>query len=153
VNKGWGEQGDVEAHRRYVQRAGADAHVLPLMMSWDGELMGYLELTWIRENHVAPYIPEGPLDYDRGMHVLVGERKFRGIEFSRCWLRSVTHYMFLADPRTLRAIGEPKLSNLAIIKTSLDAGMHIQTSFYFPYKKSAMTMNLRERFFKEDMLT
>ncbi len=31
--------------------------------------------------------------------------------------------------------------------------IHATQSFYFPYKKSAMTMNLRERFFKEDMLT
>lgn len=53
--------------------------------------------------------------------------KFTLKNLGRSWLRSVTHYMFLADPRTLRVIGEPKKSNAAIIRTSQDAGMHLQT--------------------------
>lgn len=48
VNKGWGERGSEEKHRKYVLERWADLHVLPLMMSWDGELMGYTELTWIK---------------------------------------------------------------------------------------------------------
>lgn len=32
----------------------------------------------LQENHVAPYVPDGAWDYDRGVHVLVGEEKFRG---------------------------------------------------------------------------
>lgn len=46
---------------------------------------------------------------------------------AQAWFRSVTHYMFLSDPRTLRIIGEPKRNNPAIIKTSCDAGMHLET--------------------------
>lgn len=84
--------------------------------------------------------------------MLVGEDKFRGgkygkfgctsvpIPFSlvdyittsfvytaQAWFRSVTHYMFLADPRTARIIGEPNAGNPAIIKMSIDGGMSIQT--------------------------
>ena len=35
--------------------------------------------------------------------------------------------MFIADPRTERAIGEPKSNNPAIIQSSLYIGMHLQT--------------------------
>ena len=48
VNRGWGERGPLEKHREYVRRLMADPAVLPLMMSWDGELMGYLELVYIK---------------------------------------------------------------------------------------------------------
>lgn len=48
VNKGWGEQGSMDKHRKYVQASWADPHILPLLMSWNGELMGYTELTWIK---------------------------------------------------------------------------------------------------------
>lgn len=101
----------------------------------------------LQENHVAPYVPGGAWDYDRGLHVLVGEDKFRGQAYcksfscetlshstpnmenvaAQAWFRSVTHYMFLSDPRTLRIVGEPKRNNPAIIKTSCDAGMHLET--------------------------
>lgn len=152
VNKGWGEAGSMEKHKAYIAELIADPGVLPLIMSWDGERMGYTEIVWIKENHVAPYVPNGAHDYDRGMHVLCGEDKFRGQVYSQAWFRSIGHYCFLSDPRTVRLVGEPKRSNPAILKTSVDAGMHFETFFYFPYKYSAMTMNLRERLFKEDML-
>lgn len=48
VGKGWGEQGDMEKHKRYVIGVERDPHVLALVMSWDGERMGYAEINWIR---------------------------------------------------------------------------------------------------------
>ncbi|KAH8111118.1 acyl-CoA N-acyltransferase [Phellopilus nigrolimitatus] len=151
VNSGWGEKGSWEKHVEYVRGVVDDPHVLPLIMSWDGARMGYVELVWIKENHVAPYVPAGAQDYDRGLHVLVGEDRFRGQAYSQAWFRSITHYIFLAETRTTRVVGEPKRANAAIVRTSVDAGMHLETSFYFPYKHSVMTMNLRERLFKEDV--
>lgn len=32
----------------------------------------------MQEDHVATFVPDGAHDYDRGLHVLVGEDKFRG---------------------------------------------------------------------------
>ena len=46
---------------------------------------------------------------------------------AQAWFRSLTHYIFLADPRTWRIVGEPKRANPPIIKTSIDAGMHLET--------------------------
>ncbi|KAG6844140.1 hypothetical protein H0H87_009483, partial [Tephrocybe sp. NHM501043] len=126
VNTAWGEEGSLEAHRKYVEGLLADPAAVPIMMRWDGELMGYAELVWTKENHLAPYYPvDCPVgDWDRGMHVLVGEEKFLG--GSELWLRSLQHYMFLAEPRTNRITGEPKKSNALMVKAAQTAGYHVQ---------------------------
>ncbi|EIW77302.1 hypothetical protein CONPUDRAFT_109849 [Coniophora puteana RWD-64-598 SS2] len=152
VNKGWNEQGSKEHHRRYLEGLNSNPNVIPMIMSWDGEVMGYVEFVWIKENHTAPYVPGGARDYDRGIHVLVGENKFRGFARTQAWHRALFHYCFLADPRTDRVIGEPKLDNPAILKVDLDSAMHFETIFDFPYKRSVLTSQPRERFFRLDLL-
>lgn len=92
---------------------------------------------------------------------------------AQSWLRSIHHYIFLADPRTEHAIGEPKASNGAIVQVALDSMMHFETVrehghvaevvsngshfdlrqlFDFPYKRSVLLMLPRERFFRMDVL-
>lgn len=98
-----------------------------------------------KENHVAPYIPGGPGDWDRGIHVLVGEDKFRGTVRSKScipacklgltdnicaaslWHRALIHYCFLADPRTESVMTEPRADDSSIIKVEFDSAMHIRT--------------------------
>ncbi|KAI0746896.1 acyl-CoA N-acyltransferase [Daedaleopsis nitida] len=152
VNRGWGERGPIEKHRQYIRDIMADPGVLPVMMSWDGELMGYAELVYIKENHVAPYVPGGAWDYDRGLHILVGEPKFRGLVRSKPWIAGIHHFLFMTDARTLRVIGEPKAKNYAVILLSETVGMNLETSLDLPYKRSVMTWLPRERFFKLDVL-
>ena len=48
VDSGWNERGTLEQHRRYVHGVLNDPAVLPIVMSWDGEFMGYLELVYIK---------------------------------------------------------------------------------------------------------
>ncbi|KAG6914718.1 hypothetical protein DXG01_015748, partial [Tephrocybe rancida] len=126
VNSAWGERGSLETHRDYVEGLLADPGVVPIMMSWDGELMGYVEIVWAKENHVSQYYPaDCPVgDWERGLHVLVGEDKFLG--GSELWLRSLAHYLFLADPRTHRVVGEPKAANVSMVKAAQTAGYRIQ---------------------------
>ncbi|KAI6026768.1 hypothetical protein PISMIDRAFT_685427 [Pisolithus microcarpus 441] len=112
VNKGWSESGSLQKHLEYVKD---NPTILPIMMSWDGDLK----------------------DWDRGMHVLVGEEKYRSSNRAQARLRFIFHYCFLADLRTERAIGEPRAENASIIKVSLDAAMHV--IFDFPYKRSVTT--------------
>ncbi|KAH8111132.1 hypothetical protein DFH11DRAFT_1729617 [Phellopilus nigrolimitatus] len=126
VNCGWDEKGVWERHVEYVSGVMDDPHVLPLIMSWDGARMGY-------DNHVAPYVPAGAQDYDRKLHDLHKHGPALG------------NYIFLEEARTARVVGEPKRANATIVR------MHLETSFYLPYKHSVMTMNLRERLFKEDV--
>lgn len=83
VNAAWGEAGSLDSHITYLKAVLADPGVLPCMMSWDGELMGYTEIVWVKENHVAQYYPSlgvmgGVGNWDRGLHVLMGEEKFKG---------------------------------------------------------------------------
>ncbi|KAG1741676.1 acyl-CoA N-acyltransferase [Suillus lakei] len=152
VNMAWGERGPLEKHKAYVTGVMNDPAVLPVMMSWNGEYMGYAEITHLKENHLAPYVPGGPGDWDRGLHVLVGEDKFRGAERTNLWHRGLIHYCFLADPRTESVMGEPRADNSSIIKVEFDSAMHIATIFDFPYKRSALVCVPRERFFRLDLL-
>lgn len=80
VNSAWGERGGLEKHRKYLEDVITDPHVLPCMMSWDGELMGYCEIMYTKEDHVAQHYPEGIAvgDWERNVHILTGERKFLG---------------------------------------------------------------------------
>ncbi|KAH8111538.1 hypothetical protein DFH11DRAFT_1745722 [Phellopilus nigrolimitatus] len=145
-----GQEGQLGKQMEYVRGVVDDPHVLPLIMGWDVARMGYVELVCIKENHVAPYVPADTQDYDRGLHVLVGEDKFRMQAYPQTWFRSVTHYIFLAETRRRRSEAR-ECRDRPHVRTSVDAGMHLKTSFYFPYKHSMMTMNLRERLFKEDV--
>ncbi|KAG6887818.1 hypothetical protein C0992_010578 [Termitomyces sp. T32_za158] len=80
INSAWGERGSLETHRDYIRGLLADPGVVPIMMRWNGELMGYVEIVWVKENHVAQYYPSDLSvgDWERGLHVLVGEEKFLG---------------------------------------------------------------------------
>ncbi|KAG0702555.1 acyl-CoA N-acyltransferase [Suillus ampliporus] len=152
VNMGWGERGSLEKHREYVTEVMNDPAVLPVIMSWNGEHMGYAEITYLKENHIAAHIPGGPGDWDMGLHVLVGEDKFRGTERTDMWHRSFLHYGFLADPRTKHLMGEPRADNPFIIKVDFDSAMHTATIFDFPYKRSVLNRISRELFFRLDLL-
>ncbi|KAH8105068.1 GNAT domain-containing protein [Phellopilus nigrolimitatus] len=167
VNSGGGEKGSLAKHVEYVRGVVDDPHMLPLIMSWDGARMGYVELVWIKENHVAPYAPlarrtmtagctsssarTGSAGRRPSLSLNLTDQHERLLRTAQAWFRSNTHYIFHAEVRTARVVGEPKRANAAIVRTSVDAGMHLETSFYFSYKQSMTTMNLRECLFKEDV--
>lgn len=48
VSKFWNEQGSLVQHREYVMNVMGDPAILPIIMSWDGELMGYAEVVWVK---------------------------------------------------------------------------------------------------------
>ncbi|KAG2048143.1 hypothetical protein BDR06DRAFT_963100 [Suillus hirtellus] len=110
----------------YITEITNDPGVLPVIMSWNGKPMGYAEITYLKETHVAPYIPGGPGDRDRGIHVLVGEDEFRGAVRTSLWHRALT--LLLGGPP------------------------HRKTIFDFPYKRSALFRVPRYRFFRLDLL-
>ncbi|KAH7909182.1 acyl-CoA N-acyltransferase [Hygrophoropsis aurantiaca] len=148
VDKWWNEAGTMEKHKEYIQSMLDDPAVLPLMMSWDGELMGYTEIVWVKENHVAAYVPNGAKDWDRGVHVIMGEEKFRGSVRAKAWFSSLHHYCFLVEPRTTRLIGEPRTDHAAVLKLLNNTNVHIQATVDFPYKRSFLACLPRERYFK-----
>ena len=50
VARGWNERGTMEHHRKYIKGVMENPAFIPYVMSWDGELMGYVELVWIKVN-------------------------------------------------------------------------------------------------------
>jgi hypothetical protein len=48
VNSGWNEAGSLEKHVEYIKKQMDDPHHWPVLGRWDGDLMGYFELTWVK---------------------------------------------------------------------------------------------------------
>lgn len=147
VSRIWELAGPEASLAQYLENIGRDPHTLPLIGEWDAEPFGYFELYWAKEDRIAPFYAAG--DYDRGVHVLVGEQRFRGPQRVAAWLCALAHYAFLDDPRTQHVVAEPRADNAKMIAYFTLAGFHREKAFDFPHKRAAL-MNLpREVFFDE----
>lgn len=147
VNHFWQEQGDVAAHRTYLDRVATDPHTTALVGSFDDTPFGYFEVYWAREDRISQFCDAG--DFDRGWHVLIGEPAFRGRPFLTAWMPSVSHHLFLDDSRTQRVVIEPRIDNDKIIRSLARCGYALLKEFDFPHKRAMLGMLLRERFFAD----
>lgn len=127
----------------------ADPHTLPLIGEFDGRPFGYFETYWAAEDRLAPHYPWAP--FDRGLHLLVGEEDVRGPAFVNAWLGGLSHYAYLAEPRTRRLVLEPRHDNQRLFRHLERLGLSRLRDFDFPHKRSSLVMGLRERFFAEVM--
>lgn len=143
----WELAGSRESHAAYVENILADRHVHPLIGCFDGNPFGYFEAYWAREDRIAPFYDVR--DYDRGIHMLVGEPKYRGPHRVAAWLPSLVHYLFLDDPRTEHVVAEPRSDNAKMIDYLARAGFCKTKEFDFPHKRAALMMTSREVFFGE----
>ena len=112
VDAFWGEAGTEDHHREFLRKGLEDRHCFPVIGSWTdlspsegvegGEnaastpaqevSFGYFEIYWVKEDKLSGYTETG--DWDRGVHVLVGEEKFRGYHRLEVWLSSLVHCKF-----------------------------------------------------------
>jgi len=143
----WELAGTREEHRGYLDRALADRHMHPVVGRFDGRPFGYFEIYWAKEDRIAPYYAVD--DYDRGIHMLVGEPAFRGPHRVAAWLPSLAHYLFLDDPRTRNVVAEPRSDNAKMIGYLQQAGFYREKEFDFPHKRAAMMILPREVFFDQ----
>ncbi|MBF8793519.1 acetyltransferase [Pseudomonas monteilii] len=141
----WQEAGSLEQHREYLAKLEADPHTLTLVGCFDDEPFAYFEAYWAKEDRIAPFYPAG--DYDRGVHMLVGEQAHRGPHKVASWLSALVHYLFLDDPRTQRVVAEPRADNGRMIGYLHDQCFHCEKEFDFPHKRAALMILGRERFF------
>ncbi len=141
----WQEEGDLDKHRRYLQELLDDPRVLPLIGCFDDQPFAYYEAYWAKEDRIAPFYDVG--DYDRGIHMLVGEENHRGPHKVASWLSALTHYLFLDDPRTQRVVAEPRADNARMIGHMQAQGYHKDKEFNFPHKRAALMIQSREVFF------
>ncbi|QKZ04398.1 acetyltransferase [Pseudomonas eucalypticola] len=143
----WEEQGTLEQHHAYLQKLLADPHAQPVIGRFDGIAFGYFETYWAKEDRIAPFYPAD--DFDRGMHLLVGEEAFRGKAFYTAWFSSLCHYLFLDDPRTRNIVCEPRHDNQRQIANFDRSGFSRIKHFDFPHKRALLVMLSREHFFTD----
>lgn len=110
VNASWGEAGPISKQEAFLRQNLSARHSFPVIGYWDDKPFGYFELYWVKEDRLGPLIG-GAANYDRGIHLLIGEQEFRGPHRVAVWLSSLVHYCFLADPRTETVMLEPRADN------------------------------------------
>jgi acetyl CoA:N6-hydroxylysine acetyl transferase len=141
----WQEGGTLEQHRQYLEKLERDPHTLTLIGCFDDQPFAYFEAYWAKEDRIAPFYAAG--NYDRGIHMLVGEENQRGPHKVASWLTALTHFLFLDEPRTQRVVAEPRADNARMIGHMHSAGFHCEKEFDFPHKRAALMAIDRERFF------
>jgi RimJ/RimL family protein N-acetyltransferase len=141
----WQEEGSLEQHRDYLDKLAADPHTVTLIGCFDDQPFAYFEVYWAKEDRIAPFYDVD--DYDRGIHMLVGEENHRGPHKVASWLSALVHYLFLDDPRTQRVVAEPRADNAKMIGHMQGQGFYCEKEFDFPHKRAALMVVGRERFF------
>ncbi|KAK6541272.1 hypothetical protein TWF694_008633 [Orbilia ellipsospora] len=114
----WGEQGPIEHQKKFLEKCLSSQHSFAAIGSWNDldeeenltlwRDACFFDIYWVKEDHLARYVNDIK-DWDRGVHLLVGEDWARGR--STAWLDSIVHYVFLADPRTQSLYLEPRVDN------------------------------------------
>jgi RimJ/RimL family protein N-acetyltransferase len=140
----WQEEGSLEQHREYLSKLDADPHTLTLIGCFDDQPFAYFEAYWAKEDRIAPFYDAD--NYDRGIHMLVGEENHRGPHKVASWLSALVHYLFLDDPRTQRVVAEPRADNAKMIGHMHNQCFHCEKEFDFPHKRAALMILGRERF-------
>lgn len=91
----------------FLNSALASRHSFPAIGMWDGVPFGYFEIYWVKEDALGRHVDAD--DFDRGIHVFVGEEWARGRV--QAWLSSLCHWVFCADNRTNSVSLEPRVDN------------------------------------------
>lgn len=143
----WEQAWSEEKLAEFLHQRMADPHIIPLIGEFNGQPFGYVEVYWVAEDRLSPYYDVQ--DYDRGIHLLVGEQDFRGPQHFNAWMKAISHYLFLDDVRTQRLVLEPRSDNQRLFNRILPFGYEKCFEFNFPHKRSALLMLTRDRFFSE----
>lgn len=145
VARFWDFKGSIEQHAAYLQAQCADPHVHPLIGCFDERPFAYFEAYWAKEDRIAPFYDAH--DFDRGLHLLVGEPHAHGPGKLTAWFNSVLHYLFIDDPRTQRIVGEPRVDNVRHIAHMHRMGCYTLKEFDFPHKRAALVVLERDTYF------
>ncbi|OKP14251.1 hypothetical protein PENSUB_14 [Penicillium subrubescens] len=107
----WKEGGEREVQEKFLMKNLASRHSFPVIGCWDGKPFGYFEIYWVKEDPLGRLVNRVE-NYDRGIHVLVGEQEFRGPHRVAVWLSALVHHCFLSDMRTEAVYLEPRVDNI-----------------------------------------
>ena len=132
----WDEGGSLDDHRQYLEKLANDPHTLTLIGCFDDQPFAYFEAYWAKEDRIAPFYDAD--DYDRGIHMLVGEQAHRGPHKVASWLSALNDYLLQDDPRTRRIVAEPRADNEKMIGYMQAQGYARIKEFDFPHKRAAL---------------
>ncbi|KAI1182304.1 acyl-CoA N-acyltransferase [Nemania serpens] len=121
-------------HDNFLPDALKSQHSFPAIGLWDGVPFGYFEVYWVKEDPLGQYIGNEAQDFDRGMHVLVGEEWARGKVAT--WLSSLIHWCWQADNRTMNIYLEPRVDNARFLDHLQNAGFSKEKQVALPHKQA-----------------
>lgn len=139
----WQVGGPKPVQEKFLLDNLSSRHSFPVIGCWDGKPFGYFEIYWVKEDPLGRLLDRVD-NYDRGIHVLVGEQEFRGPHRVALWLTALVHHCFLADLRTETVILEPRVDNLKLINYLQEVGFYKEGEVSFPHKQSAVMKIKRE---------
>ncbi|KAJ5758077.1 uncharacterized protein N7511_006771 [Penicillium nucicola] len=171
----WSEGGPKSAQEKFLLANLTSKHKFPVIGCWDGMPFGYFEIYWVKEDPLGRLLDRVD-NYDRGIHLLVGEQEFRGAHRVAIWLSALVHHCFLADMRTEAVYLEPRVDNIKYVSPSIlfemlrlgmltfssffslrlinylqEAGFYKEGEVSFPHKQSAV-MKIKREFWEAPAL-
>jgi hypothetical protein len=118
VSHFWGCDGPIANQEKLLRMNLSSKHSFPVIGCWDGRPFGYFEIYWVKEDDIGKRLSQGEVDdWDRGVHVLVGEQEFRGPHRISRWMSALVHWALVADYRTNSVILEPRVDNERYVKS------------------------------------
>jgi RimJ/RimL family protein N-acetyltransferase len=111
VSKFWGCAGPESTQAEFLRANLTSKNSFPAIGMWDGKPFGYFEIYWVKEDILGKHLGDRAGDFDRGIHVLVGEDEFRGKHRVKAWITSLAHWAFGQDYRTNAVVLEPRVDN------------------------------------------
>ncbi|POS83578.1 hypothetical protein EPUL_004276 [Erysiphe pulchra] len=147
VSNFWGCDGPISNQEDFLQKNLEAQHSFPVIGLWDGKPFGYFEIYWAKEDILGRHVNNGSIgDWDRGIHVLVGEDEFRGKHRVKCWLTALAHWAFTEDYRTNSLVLEPRVDNEKFISYLQETGFLKEGEVTLPHKQSALMRLRRDQF-------
>ncbi|OAQ70948.1 siderophore biosynthesis protein [Pochonia chlamydosporia 170] len=129
----------------FLETALCSKHSFPVIGLWDGIPFGYFELYWVKEDILGRHVGSEAEDWDRGVHIMIGEEWSRGRV--ALWLSSLVHYCFTGDLRTMNVCLEPRVDNKRVLRHLDAAGFSKEKQVSFPHKQ-AWFVKLRREFWE-----
>nr|BDD69317.1 acyltransferase [Verruciconidia persicina] len=137
VSAFWGEY-----HDNFLSDVFKLRHSFSVIGMWDGVPFGYFEIYWVKEDGLGRQMGSLVGDFDRGLHVFVGEDWARGRAL--VWISSLVHWCWLADNRTMNVLLEPRVDNDRFVGLLQKAGFSLDGQVSFPHKQSWVCRLRRE---------
>ncbi|EEY16767.1 aerobactin siderophore biosynthesis protein iucB [Verticillium alfalfae VaMs.102] len=118
----------------FLSDALSSRHSFPVIGMWDGVPFGYFEIYWVKEDVLGRHLGGGVCDWDRGLHVFVGEEWARGRV--PAWLSSLIHWCVTEDYRTMSVCFEPRIDNQRFIQLLQQSHFAKEREVALPHKQS-----------------